>query len=73
MEKKKKFEEKIEELETIINDLENGNSSLEESIQKYTTAMKLVKECDQELKKVENQVSKIVMEDGSLKDFKEEE
>ncbi len=72
MEKKKKFEEKMEELEMIINDLENGNSSLEDSIQKYTTAMKLVKECDEELKKVEDKVSKIVMEDGSLKDFKEE-
>ena len=73
MEKKKKFEEKMVELETIINELENGNSSLEESIEKYTKAMKLVKECDEQLKNVEQQVSKIVMEDGSLSDFHMEE
>lgn len=73
MEKKKKFEDKMVELETIINELENGNSSLEESIEKYTKAMKLVKECDEQLKNVEQQVSKIVMEDGSLSDFHMEE
>ncbi len=74
MEKKEmKFEDKMKELETIISDLENGNSSLEESIEKYTRAMKLASECDQELKQVEEQVSKMVLEDGSLKDFHIEE
>lgn len=69
MAKEKKFEEKMNLLETIITELESGTSSLEESIQKYTEAMKLVSECDKELKSVEEQVSKIVTEDGSLKDF----
>ncbi len=74
MEKKEmKFEDKMKELETIISDLENGNGSLEESIEKYTRAMKLASECDQELKQVEEQVSKMVLEDGSLKDFQIEE
>ena len=72
-EKEMKFEDKMKELETIISDLENGNSSLEESIEKYTRAMKLASECDQELKQVEEQVSKMVLEDGSLKDFHIEE
>ena len=53
MEKKIKFEDKIKELETIINELENGNSSLDDSINKYTKAMQLVKECDEQLKIVE--------------------
>ena len=43
MTKEKTFEEKINELETIIKDLENGDIDLENSINKYTEAMKLVK------------------------------
>lgn len=66
----KKFEDKVKELEQIINELENGDVSLDDSINKYTAAMKLVKECDDELKKVEEKVNKIVAEDGSLEDFK---
>ena len=31
--------------------------------------MKLVKECDEELKQIEEKVNKIVAEDGSLEDF----
>ena len=65
---KKKFEEKMNDLEKIINELENGNIYLEDSINKYTEAMKLVKECDEQLKNIEKQVSKIVI-DGEEKDF----
>ena len=34
--------------------------------------MKLVKECDEKLKNVEEQVNKIVTENGSLEDFEVE-
>ena len=64
-----KFEDKIKELEEIIASLENGEVSLDESIEKYTKAMKLVKECDSELKNIEEKVNKIVTENGSLEDF----
>ena len=43
MTKEKKFEDKIKELEEIIEILESGDVSLDESIKKYTEAMKLVK------------------------------
>ena len=46
MEKEKKFEEKMKDLETIVNELESGEIDLDSSIEKYTQAMKLVKECD---------------------------
>ena len=72
MEKNAKFEDNIKELEQIINELENGNTDLEESIEKYTKAMKLVNICDKKLKAIEEQVSKIVTENG-LEDFKIEE
>lgn len=73
MEKKIKFEEKMKDLEQIVNELENGEIDLDESIEKYTKAMKLVKECDKELKNVEKQVSKLVTEDGLEKEFEIEE
>jgi exodeoxyribonuclease VII small subunit len=64
MEKKIKFEEKMKNVEEIINDLETGEIDLDESIEKYTKAMKLINECDEELKNVEKQVSKLVNESG---------
>lgn len=73
MEKKVKFEEKMQNLEEIINDLENGEIDLDESINKYTKAMKLINECDTELKNVEQQVSKLVAENGTEEDFEIEE
>lgn len=69
MTKEKKFEDKIKDLENIIEVLENGEVSLDESIKKYTEAMKLVKECDAELKNIETKVNKIVNENGNLEDF----
>ena len=68
-----KFEEKITELEKIINELENGEIDLDESINKYMMAMKLVKECDEKLKNIEEQVNKMVLENGEVKDFELEE
>ena len=70
MEKKEvKFEEQIKELETIINELENGEVDLDTSILKYTKAMSLVKSCDEKLKKIDEQVSKLVTENNEIKDF----
>ena len=68
-----KFEDKIKELETIINELENGEIDLEDSIEKYTKAMKLVKECDEQLKTIEENVNKIVKENEKIEDFNIEE
>ena len=66
---KVKFEDKIKELETIISELENGNTSLEDSIEKYTKAMKLAKECDEELKSVSEKISKLVLDNGETEEF----
>ena len=63
-----KFEDKVKELEDIINELENGEIDLEESIQKYTRAMTLVKECDEKLKSIEEQVNKMII-DQKEEDF----
>ena len=73
MSKEKKFEDKVSELEEIISVLESGDVPLDESIKKYTEAMKLVKECDSELKNIEEKVNKIVSENGELEDFEVQE
>lgn len=69
MEKKAKFEDKMKELEEIINELESGEIDLDSSIDKYTKAMNLVKECDEKLKNIEEQVNKIVTDNGKLETF----
>lgn len=64
-----KFEEKIKKLEEIVNFLENNNNDLEDSIKKYTEAMNLVKECDEQLKSIESTITKMVSENGEIKDL----
>lgn len=68
-EKKKSFEEKLEELEAIVKELESGNVDLDKAISKYTEAMTLAKDCSDTLKASEEKVNKILKENGSLKEF----
>ena len=68
-----KFEDKIKELEEIINELESGEIDLEASIEKYTKAMSLVKECDEQLKDIEQRVNQIINENNELENFEIEE
>ena len=53
--------------------LESDTNDLEDSINKYSEAMKLVKECDEQLKNIEESVNKIVSENGELEDLNIEE
>ena len=71
--KEVKFEDKIKELEEIINELESGEIDSESSIEKYTKAMTLVKECDEQLKTIEEKVNQIVNENNELENFEIEE
>ena len=68
-----KFEEKMLKVESIISELEKDEINLDDSIEKYTEAMKLIKERDDALRKAEDKISKIVTEDGSIKTFEVEE
>lgn len=69
-EKEKTFEQKIKELELIVSQLESGNVDLDDAINKYTTAMKIAKECGEKLKNAEEQINKVLTENGTLEDFK---
>lgn len=59
-----KFEEKLSELEKMVSELERGEVDLDEAIDKYTKAMKLAKECSEKLKNAEENVNKILTENG---------
>lgn len=67
----KKFEEKLNELEEIVKELENGEVDLDDAINKYTEAMKIAKECSTKLDLVTKQINKILKEDGTLEEFKD--
>ncbi len=67
-----KFEDKLNELEKMVNELEKGDVDLDDAINKYTNAMKLAKECSEKLKNAEENVNKILTENGE-EDFKVEE
>ena len=67
-----KFEYKLNSLEKMVNELEKGDVDLDDAINKYTNAMKLAKECSDSLKSAEENVNKILTENGE-EDFKVEE
>lgn len=65
-----KFEEKIKKLEKYVSELEKDDVDLDSAIKKYTEAMTLIKECDEELKNVEKKIAKIVTESDKIEEFK---
>ena len=73
MAKEVKFEEKLQNLEEIVKELEEGNVDLDDAINKYTEAMKIAKECSEKLDNATKAVNKILNENGELEDFKEME
>lgn len=74
MEKEKlNFEESLSELESIVKELESGETPLDKAIEEYTKAMKLAKGCSEKIKKATESVNKILKEDGSLDNFNAEE
>ena len=66
-----KFEEKLNKLESIVRELEEGNVDLDDAINKYTEAMKIAKECSNKLDSATKAVNKILSENGNLEDFKD--
>ena len=71
--KEKSFEEALQELESIVKELESGNADLDKTINKYSDAMRLVKYCSDKLKNAEEKVNKILTENGKLEDFEIDE
>ena len=63
------FEEKLAELEKIVNNLESGEVPLDDAIEEFKKAMVLVKECDEKLNSAQEAIAKIVNENNEVFDF----
>lgn len=57
-----KYEEKIGQLEQIVNDIETGKLSVDMLSEKVKEASLLIKECREMLTKVQNEVNNILTE-----------
>lgn len=62
---KKKFEERLQELETIVSKLESGEVPLEEAIAEFQKGMILSKDLQKTLQNAEKTLVKVMQADGS--------
>lgn len=58
------FEQAMQQLEQVVDKLERGEVSLEESIALYERGAKLRAHCDRRLKSAEERVEKITLSNG---------
>ena len=65
MQNKKSFESSLNELETLVKNLESGELPLEQALSMFETGVKLYKKCKGELDKADK---KITMLTASLKE-----
>ena len=71
----KKFEDKLEELKKIVDKLETGNISLDESLKQFESGTKLLGECFKSLEKYSKKIQVLTKKDGGgteLSDFEQE-
>lgn len=64
--KKNTFEENLENLDEIIDKLEKGELSLNESIEEYEKAMKLIKDSSKILNTAEGKLLKVIEKNGDI-------
>jgi exodeoxyribonuclease VII small subunit len=65
--KDKKFEQALVELESVVEKLESGELSLDESLATFEQGIRLVKFCNQKLSEVEKKIELLVKDkEGKL-------
>jgi exodeoxyribonuclease VII small subunit len=68
------FEESLKRLEAIVEQLETGQLSLEEALQIFEEGVKLAVSCQQDLRKADGKVQRLIQSlngDFELLDFEE--
>ncbi len=60
----KKFEDAMQRLEEIVENLEKGDLSLEESLKRFEEGMNLVNFCSKKLEEAEQKVTILIKESG---------
>ena len=64
------FEKALEELETIVDKLEKGGLSLDQTLEEFSRGMKLLKFCHDKLDKAEKKVEIMLKEDDEFTEEK---
>jgi len=62
--KKPDFESALTELEALVEKMEQGDLSLEESLQQFERGVQLTRSCQQALKDAEQKVQVLLKKDG---------
>lgn len=65
--KDKTFEENLKRLEEIVSTLEEGNISLENSIELFEEGMKLTKVCNDNIETIENRINILIQDNGNIR------
>ena len=68
------FEESLEKLEKLVEKMEQGDLTLENSLKTFEEGIRLTRECQQELSKAEQKVKLLMEENGEVRetDFPED-
>ncbi len=67
------FEESLASLEALVTAMEEGDLSLEESLQAFEKGIRLTRECQSALQKAEQKVQILMAEHGSPEPFEAQE
>lgn len=65
---KDSFEEQMEQLEKIVEELERGELSLEDSVSKFEEGIKISKKCNKTLEEAEKKITILVKQEGEMKE-----
>ena len=66
------FEQALEDLEALVSSMEEGELSLEDSLQAFEKGIKLTRECQAALKQAEQKVQVLINENGDTEDLEVE-
>ena len=60
------FEENLEKLKEIVEDLESGDLPLKDSLEKFQNGVDIIKQCYKELETAELKIETIIKKDGKI-------
>ena len=60
------FEQSLSTLESLVNRMEQGDMTLEESLQSFEAGIALTRECQARLAAAEHQVNKLIESQGNI-------
>ena len=66
------FEQALEDLEALVSSMEDGELSLEDSLQAFEKGIKLTRKCQAALKQAEQKVQVLINENGDTEDLEVE-